>query len=97
MSSINRIDMICVEKKVEETNMSEEKKVPEEVSYKVGELLSCPRSGGGYHAWKVTGIYLGASIQESAVSLKPLDRDWSDEGPGLVPLEILQRARLQRV
>jgi len=64
---------------------------------KVGDVYRLPAYNGGYRAWKVDGVFLGGVGQESGVGLRPLDRaEPGDTGRLLVPLEILDAARVER-
>ena len=63
----------------------------------VGDVYRMPAFGMGSRVWKVDGVFLGGEGQESAVGLRPLDREEpGDTGRLLVPLEILTAARLER-
>jgi len=54
------------------------------------------RFSGGYRVWKVDGVHLGATHQESVVSLTCLDRSAPPEtGNILVPVDILEAAGLE--
>lgn len=59
-------------------------------SWKTGDIIRCRAYSGGFRVWRVTGVYLGGTDQESVIGLKTLDRVHSTEGHELlVPVELL--------
>ena len=64
---------------------------------KVGDVYRLPAYGGGYRVWKVAAILLGGLHQEGVIELQTLDRLASEDGRLLVPVEILDAAKLERV
>ena len=65
---------------------------------KVGDVFRMKAYSRGYRVWKVNGVHLGATHQESVVSLECLDRSAPLEtGDILVPVEILNAANLERM
>jgi hypothetical protein len=57
--------------------------------YDAGDILRVPAYSGGYRVYEVTAVLLGGDNQESVVELVTLDRESTDEGRLLVPIEIL--------
>ena len=65
---------------------------------RVDDVFRLAAYNGGYRVWKVNGIHLGATHQESVISLVCLDRFAPLEtGEIFVPVEILDAANLERM
>lgn len=65
----------------------------EHKSWKPGDIIRCRACSGGFRVWRVTGVYLGGTDQESVIGLETLDRVHSTEGHELtVPIELLNAA-----
>lgn len=57
-----------------------------------GNIIRCRAYGGGFRVWRVTGVFLGGTSQESVVELETLDRDRNTEGRMCVPTDLLDAA-----
>jgi hypothetical protein len=57
-----------------------------------GRIIRCRAHSGGFRVWRVAGVYLGATQQESVIELETLDQERNTEGKMLVPVELLEAA-----
>ena len=62
--------------------------------YTVGDTIRMPHYDtmpqGSFRVWKITGMFLGTTAQESVCSIIPLDVLTSTEGECVVPLIMLE-------
>lgn len=61
-------------------------------NWKVGDIIRAQAHSGGYRVWRVIGVFLGATHQESVVELETLDRTKNTEGRIIVPVEMMDNA-----
>ena len=67
------------------------------MSLKVGDVFRTAAYRGGYRVWIVVGVHLGGTYQESVVRLECLDRTPPTITPICVPIEIIDKAGLERI
>lgn len=58
-------------------------------AWTVGEIIRVPAHSGGFRVWRVAGVFLGATHQESVIELETLDRTKNTEGRMCIPVELL--------
>jgi len=61
-------------------------------SWKPGDIIRTRAHSGGFRVWRVNGVFLGATSQESVIELETLDRERNTEGRMCVPVELLDAA-----
>ncbi len=57
--------------------------------WKVNDIVRMPAYSGGFRVWRVIGVFLGGTDQESVIELETLDRVKNTEGRMCVPMELL--------
>lgn len=58
-------------------------------SWSVGDIIRARAYSGAFRVWRVIGVYLGGTDQESVIELETLDRVKNTEGRMCVPMELL--------
>lgn len=61
-------------------------------SWSVGDIARVRSRRGGFRIWRVAGVMLGATDQESVVELETLDLETAMDPPLVVPIELLEQA-----
>lgn len=66
--------------------------VTQSKSWKVDDIIRAPAYSGGFRVWRVVGVFLGGTAQESVIEIETLDRIENTQGRMCVPCELLEAA-----